>query len=194
MHIVGCHVAVGMNGGPHLMAGIFEGQAPNPRVSNEQSPKRQSLPIEVIRITRSDDLEALVTLINSAEWDEDNDVDTYSVAALEAYLCKEDTVFIAACCTDGEKELVGMASGRIELKPYDHMKWLYIDEVDTCANQRRKGVGRALMVRLLEIARESDCEEVWLGTESTNVAANALYKSLVPDEVDHVVGYLFEIR
>ena len=150
--------------------------------------------IEIRRITRLDDLKALVTLINRAEWDKDNDIDPYSVAALEAYLSKEDTVFVVATTTEGEQELVGMASGRIELKPYDQLKWLYIDEVDTCASQRRRGVGKALMVRLLDIARESDCKEVWLGTESTNVAANALYKSLVPDEVDQVVGYLFEIK
>lgn len=150
--------------------------------------------IEVRRITRSDDLKSLVTLINRAAWDEDNDVDPYSVAALESYLYKDDTVFVVALTTERQQELVGMASGRIELKPYDHMKWLYIDEVDTCANRRRMGVGRALMLRLLEIARESDCEEVWLGTESDNVAANALYKSLSPDEVDQVVGYLFDIK
>jgi len=152
------------------------------------------LQIEVKRISRSDDLKALVTLINSAEWDADNDVDPYSVAALESYLLKQDTVFVVALTTEGEQQLVGMASGRIELKPYEHMKWLYIDEVDTCANQRRKGVGRALMERLLEIAREADCEEVWLGTESDNVAAKALYQSLAPDEVDQVVGYLFDIK
>ncbi|MBT8147877.1 MAG: GNAT family N-acetyltransferase [Gammaproteobacteria bacterium] len=148
--------------------------------------------IEVKRITRSDDLAALVDLINTADWDEDNDVDPYSAAALDAYLAKEDTVFVAAFSTIGKTQLVGMASGRIELKPYDHMKWLYIDEVDTCASHRRKGVGRALMKYLLEMAREAACEEVWLGTESTNVAANALYKSLSPNEVDEVVGYLFE--
>ena len=149
---------------------------------------------EVKRITRSDDLAALVEAINNAEWDEANDVDPYSVPALEAYLAKQDTVFVAAFTADREQQLVGMASARIELKPYDYMKWLYIDEVDTCASHRRKGIGRALMQRLLEIARDADCEEVWLGTESTNVAANALYKSLSPNAVDEVVGYLFEFN
>ncbi len=163
-------------------------------MQDRYSIRGKQLQIEVKRIARSDDLKAVVALINSAEWDKDNDVVPYSFAALESYLSKEDTVFVIALTTEGEQQLAGMASGRIELKPYGHMKWLYIDEVDTCANQRRRGVGKALMQRLLKIARESDCEEVWLGTESDNVAAKALYQSLLPDEVDQVVGYLFDIK
>ncbi len=149
--------------------------------------------VNVRQITCADDLRHLVAQINRAEWGRDNDVDSYSVVDLERFLSKEDTVFVAAFSADNDHNLVGMASGRIESKPYAQMKWLFIDEVDTSASCRRRGVGRALMVRLLEIARDSGCQEVWLGTESTNSVANAFYKSLSPRVVDEVVGYTFAV-
>jgi ribosomal protein S18 acetylase RimI-like enzyme len=50
------------------------------------------------------------------------------------------------------------------------------------------------MQKLIEIAHERGCEEVWLGAEVENMAANALYLSLKPDTVSRVVGYTFEIK
>jgi ribosomal protein S18 acetylase RimI-like enzyme len=50
------------------------------------------------------------------------------------------------------------------------------------------------MRKLIEVAHEKGCEEVWLGAEVENMAANALYRSLKPDEVSQVVGYTFEIN
>ena len=61
-----------------------------------------------------------------------------------------------------------------------------------CADQRKKGAGKAMMNKLIEIARAQGCEELWLGTEVDNSPANALYKSLDPDDVAQVVGYTFE--
>ena len=48
------------------------------------------------------------------------------------------------------------------------------------------------MQRLLEIAEENGCEELWLGTEFDNAPANALYASLTPDDVSRVIGYTWE--
>ena len=87
---------------------------------------------------------------------------------------------------------MGMASGRFEIKPYGQERWLYVDEVDVCADQRQKGAGKAIMQRLIELAEQAGCEELWLGTEVDNAAANALYRSLQPDDVSQVVGYTFE--
>ena len=78
------------------------------------------------------------------------------------------------------------------MKPYEYALWLYVDEVDVCADQRQRGAGKALMTKLLEIAEASGCEEVWLGTEADNQPANALYRALNPDDVAAVVGYTFE--
>ncbi len=150
--------------------------------------------IEVDVVTKQSDLETLVKEINAASWDAANDVCAYAVESLTNYLSRQDTVFVVAHDRQGtETTFVGMASARIEIKPYENQRWLYVDEVDVCVDQRKKGAGTAIMKKLLEIAKEADCEELWLGTELDNEPANALYQSLDPDEVEKFVGYNYEL-
>jgi ribosomal protein S18 acetylase RimI-like enzyme len=140
-----------------------------------------------------DDLEKLVDDINSALWDEANEMPKYDVESLHAYLERADTLFLTCYRVESDQStLLGMASSRIEIKPYDHELWLYVDEVDVCSDQRQKGAGKAIMSKLIEIAKDKGCEEVWLGTEVDNLPANALYRLLDPDDVANVVGYTFE--
>jgi len=40
------------------------------------------------------------------------------------------------------------------------------------------------MKKLIEIATLKGCEEVWLGAEVENIPANALYRSMEPDETN----------
>ncbi len=152
------------------------------------------MPINVEQIDIQDDLPQIVSDINGAEWDDDNEISPYEVESLGVYLQRQDTVFVVAYNIEGDsKTFLGMASGRIEIKPYGKELWLYVDEVDVCVNQRKKGAGKAIMEKLLAIADEADCEEVWLGTEVDNDPANALYRSLDPDDVGEVVGYTYEL-
>ncbi len=139
----------------------------------------------------SDDLHLLVEQINSALWDASNEMSKYDAESLEAYLQRQDTIFLA--CHDSEGTLLGIASSRIEMKPYGKEFWLYVDEVDVCTDQRRKGAAKLIMRRLIEIAEDHDCEELWLGAEAENLPANALYRSLDPDEVSNVIGYTYEM-
>ena len=149
--------------------------------------------MQVNVVSTEDNLKELVELINAAKWDDDNAISPYEVDALTAYLNRQDTVFVA-CFEEvlGKKTLLGMASSRIEMKPYNHELWFYVDEVDVCADQRQRGVGSSIMKKLLHLAEAAGCEELWLGTEVDNKAANALYKALDPDDVDQVVGYTWE--
>ncbi|MCP5179850.1 MAG: GNAT family N-acetyltransferase [Pseudomonadales bacterium] len=149
----------------------------------------------IVTVVRpEDDLARLVAEINSACWDAANAMDAYDVDSLAGYLSLQGTVFVTCHDdADGQRRLLGMASARIEVKPYGGERWLYVDEVDVCADQRQRGAGGALMNRLLAIARETGCEEVWLGTEPDNHAANALYRSLHPADVAEVVGYTFAL-
>lgn len=150
--------------------------------------------LTVAVVTATSDIQLLATEINQASWDEDNELGDYDEDSLKAYLNCPDTLFLT--CHDvvnDERVLMGMASSRIELKPYEHERWLYIDEVDVCADQRQQGAGKAMMNKLIEIARQAGCIEVWLGTELDNDAANALYLSLKPTEVEQFVGYTFDV-
>lgn len=143
-------------------------------------------------ITTQDDLESLVEEINGASWDDANEISEYNEEALRAYLQREDTLFLAChgIC-DGEPVLMGIASSRVEAKPYGPL-WLYVDEVDVCSNHRQKGAGKFIMRKLLEISEARGCDELWLGAEADNHPANALYRSLEPDDVAKVVGYTYE--
>lgn len=149
----------------------------------------------VVVVTLADDLEMLVQEINRANWDSANDIPEYDAASLSTYIARQDTLFVA-CRDAGESAstLLGIASARFEVKPYSQKSWLYVDEVDVCVDQRRRGAGKAMMRKLIEIAKESGCEEVWLGTEVDNGPANALYRALDPDDVTQVLGYTYELQ
>jgi ribosomal protein S18 acetylase RimI-like enzyme len=148
--------------------------------------------ISVRVITTDDDLLQLVDEINQASWDATNDMTVYDVDGLTAYLNHQDTVFVACHeITEAGSIFMGMASARLEIKPYHGARWLYVDEVDVCADQRQKGAGKAMMRKLFELANAAGCEEVWLAAESNNQAANALYRSLEPGEVAQIVGYTY---
>ena len=149
------------------------------------------------QITLDDDLDLLVDEINQTRWDDANEMGIYQAEHLRAYLQKQDTVFVACHeMHDGQeptRTLLGFASARIEMKPYDMEFWLYVDEVDVGADHRRKGAGKKIMQCLIEIADEQNCEEVWLGTEVDNIPARGLYRSLSPSEEEEFVGYTFEL-
>lgn len=149
--------------------------------------------ILIKKITPAEELAKIVDEINRASWDEDNEMLEYGVESLAAYIKRQDTIFIT--CHDvssGQATLMGVASSRLEIKPHGKEPWLYVDEVNVCSDQRQKGAGKAIMRHLIEFARESGCEEVWLATEADNTPAKALYQSLDPDDVAEVVGYTFE--
>lgn len=147
----------------------------------------------ITRLSPDQDLATLVDEINTASWDEDNGETAYDVISLAAYLARQDTVFIVCHeVVDDTRTLLGMCSGRIELKPYGRERWLYIDEVDVCLDQRRKGAGTTMMRWLIHFAAAEGCGEVWLGAAADNKAANALYASLGPDDVAEVIGYTWE--
>lgn len=143
-------------------------------------------------VERSDNLERVVSAINRASWDEDNEITPYDAESLSSYLALQDTLFVTCHeSSAAESRILGIASGRVETKPYGRQRWLYVDEVDVCADHRQKGVGKLLMRKLLEIAKEQGCEELWLATEVDNIPANALYRSLKPDDVAKVIGYTY---
>jgi len=150
--------------------------------------------IETAVVNAQDDVAQLVDDINRAAWDDTNEMSAYDVPSLLAYLERQDTLFVTCYqIQPAVRILIGVASSRFESKPYGGERWLYVDEVDVCSDHRRKGAGTAIMNKLFELAREADCEDIWLGTEVENNAANALYESLDPDDVANVIGYTYEL-
>ena len=52
---------------------------------------------------------------------------------------------------------------------------LFLNELGVGEAYRGRGVGRALVVRLWEVARERGCRGMWVLTDDDNVAANMVY-------------------
>ena len=148
--------------------------------------------VVVERATLDDDLAALARVVRAAEWGlgGDNEMADYDETALRRYVDRDDALLLTAR-VDGR--LAGLALAAVIVKPYADSDWLYVDEVDTHPDHRRRGVGRALMQWLFAYADEHDLDEVWLGTEVDNEPANALYRSLDPTEVEQFVGYTFRL-
>ncbi len=65
---------------------------------------------------------------------------------------------------------------------------LYLKELFVSQAQQRRGIGRALMESLFEVARKHDCSRVEWTTDSDNPAAQAFYKTF---GVEPTVSKLF---
>jgi ribosomal protein S18 acetylase RimI-like enzyme len=143
--------------------------------------------VEIKRTSEGDNLAGLAKAIRGAEWGADNEQVDFSESALREIVADPNYLLLYAY-VDGK--VAGLTLAVRLLKPgKEH--WLYIDELDTHPDFRRMGVGKALMNELFRYAKEWGLKEVWLGTEPDNDAANALYKSLKPTQVEKFIGYTF---
>ena len=84
--------------------------------------------------------------------------------------------------------VVGFASAVTYLHP-DKPVQMWINEVATAPDRRRRGVATAVVRRMLEHARSLGCASVWLGTEDDNDAARGLYRALGGFERSGMVVY-----
>lgn len=82
--------------------------------------------------------------------------------------------------------VVGMATGNDYLHP-DKPVMFWVNEMGVAPSHQRRGIGKKLLRRILDLAKEMGREEAWLGTELDNVAARALYKSLDGEEETFVM-------
>ena len=88
---------------------------------------------------------------------------------------------------------VGMVTG-VEMTHPDKGTEMFLYELGVAEAFRRRGIGRALVDRLADIARSAGCYGMWVLTDHENAAAIATYRSAdgIP-EGDHVMlGWAFE--
>lgn len=147
--------------------------------------------IEVTTLEPGSDLASLVREIDAAPWTPASEIGPgdYTASGLQTCLNDPGTIL---CVARLDGAFAGMASSRIMTRA-NGQRWLYVDEVDVRADCQRRGIGRAMMRFMLDLAKRQACQEAWLGTETDNAAANALYRSLEPTEADTFVGYLYQI-
>ena len=87
--------------------------------------------------------------------------------------------------------VVGFASGTALMHP-DKATGFFINEVGVGDNHRRQGIATRLVRRIVEIACERGCQEIWLATEGDNTPARGLYRKLDAAETEGIVMYTFQ--
>ena len=73
--------------------------------------------------------------------------------------------------------VIGFASAVHYIHP-DKPPELWINEVGVADAHQGKGVGKAIMNKLLRLGKQLGCVNAWVLTDRSNEAANRLYKSV----------------
>ncbi len=85
-------------------------------------------------------------------------------------------------------EVVGFVSGTVLMHP-DKPTSFFVNEVSVHEDYRRQGIGRRLVERIRDLARDRGCAAIWVATEGDNVEARALYSALRGRETGDIVMY-----
>jgi ribosomal protein S18 acetylase RimI-like enzyme len=94
---------------------------------------------------------------------------------------------IALLALDDAGTPVGFVTG-VETCHPDKGVEMFAYELGVDESARRRGVARALLDRLAEIARARGCYALWTATEGDNVAALATYRSIGAELDDTTVS------
>jgi len=90
--------------------------------------------------------------------------------------------------------VIGFASAVQYFHPDKPRPELWINEVGVAPSHQNRGVGKAIMHALLEVARKADCVEAWVLTERNNQPAKGLYKAAGgQEEQDDIVMFSFKL-
>ena len=73
-----------------------------------------------------------------------------------------------------EDSIIGIASGLHYVHP-DKNAALFVNEVGVLDAYQNKGIGRTMVKYLCQHGKELGCEEAWVATESSNLAARKAF-------------------
>ena len=107
---------------------------------------------------------------------------------LAAYLADPSHIMVVALA---EGEVVGQVAAVAHMHP-DKPTELYVDEVAVTPALRRQGIARRMLAGMLALGRDLGCSEAWVGTETDNGPARALYTSLGAPSAPFIL-YLFKL-
>ena len=136
----------------------------------------------IIRRLIENDLESLAKLYKYF-WNVESDLEKMKVKLKELNDNPKYIVLAALI----EETMVGSVMGIIcedlygECKPYMVMENLIVNE-----NFRSKGIGRALLIELENVAKDSDCTQMLFITEANRKNAISFYGSLGYNTTTHV--------
>ncbi|MEM1051600.1 MAG: GNAT family N-acetyltransferase [Pseudomonadota bacterium] len=84
--------------------------------------------------------------------------------------------------------VIGMAMAVVHNHP-DKPTELFLDEIGTGDDWRRNGIARFMIQAVFERADAEGIEQIWLGTEPDNEAANGLYQGFKHERENAVIYY-----
>jgi len=87
--------------------------------------------------------------------------------------------------------VVGFGSAVHYIHP-DKPPQLWINEVGVADSHLKRGLGKAIVQRLVALCPELGCSEAWVLTEENNAAARALYRAAGGEETTGVVMTTFK--
>jgi ribosomal protein S18 acetylase RimI-like enzyme len=130
------------------------------------SPRRRAPEFRVVRVRAT----AAARVAREAEplFDEPADL-----AALNRYLSDRRNVFFLAYAGSA---VVGFLRGTALDQIHSRRPQMFLYEVSVAPSYRRRGVGRALVERLLEYCRDRGFDEAFVFTDPANRPAVALYR------------------
>jgi ribosomal protein S18 acetylase RimI-like enzyme len=100
-------------------------------------------------------------------------------------------IFVAL---DGDL-VVGMCTGFTHFHP-DKDEEFFVNELGVDDSYRRRGIGERLLRAILAEAKSMGCPDVWIGTETDNAPALALYRKLLregdTEELSVIFTYEFQ--
>ena len=82
--------------------------------------------------------------------------------------------------------VVGQVRAIIHKHP-DNPAELYIDNAGVAPTYQRQGIAKQLVTEIARLGQQRGCMDIWVGTESDNESAQALYQSFGLDMTDMVM-------
>ena len=82
--------------------------------------------------------------------------------------------------------VVGLVRAIIHKHP-DNPAELYIDNAGVAPAYQRQGIAKQLVTEIARLGQQRGCMDIWVGTESDNESAQALYQSFGLDMTDMVM-------
>jgi GNAT superfamily N-acetyltransferase len=147
----------------------------------------------VIREARQDDIGNLLRLIRAlAAYEREPDAVETTETMLEAALFGP-TPSAHAHVVEEEGRVVGMALWFLSFSTWTGRPSLYLEDLFVEPDQRRKGIGGALMNALFSKARELDCGRMEWAVLDWNEPALRFYRSLGARPLDEWTTWRLEL-
>lgn len=128
--------------------------------------------IQIIRPETHDPKE-IADAMQTEDWESLED--HYNSDGVAKFISESKHFFLLAYV---DEKVVGMLTAYILERMDQKIRNMYVDEVETKPNFRKQGVAKAMMEKIIEIAKAEDCSELWVGTELDNEPANNLYNGI----------------